>query len=44
MQTEERHGRPLRVLLCGRGETLAVASVRDLMPLWNAPELQPQES
>lgn len=44
MQTEERHGRPLRVLLCGRGETIAVASVRDLMPLWNAPELQPQES
>ena len=39
VQVEERYGRPLRTLLCGRGETVAVASARDLMPLWGAPPL-----
>lgn len=34
VQAEERYGKPLRPLLCGKGETIAVPSARDLMPLW----------
>lgn len=39
MQVEERYGKPLRTLLCGKGETVVVPSVRDLMPLWGGLEL-----
>ena len=39
MEVEERYGKPLRTLLCGKGETVVVPSVRDLMPLWGGLEL-----
>jgi len=40
MQAEERYGRPLRTLLCGGRETVAVGSVRDLLPLWGGMPLE----
>ena len=33
LETEQRYGQPIRVLLCGRDDTVLVASARDLLPL-----------
>ena len=33
LETEQRYGRPLRVLLCGNDETIMVSSAKDLLPL-----------
>jgi cytidine deaminase len=33
LETEQRYGTPLRVLMCGRDETFMVASAQDLLPL-----------
>ena len=33
LETEQRYGQPIRILLCGKDETILVASVKDLMPL-----------
>ncbi len=42
IESEARGGRPMRVLLSGREETVELASALDLMPLWAgaAPELE----
>ncbi len=39
IQCEDRHGRPLRTLLCNAGGTVVVPSARDFMPLWDPPPL-----
>jgi cytidine deaminase len=33
LETEKRHGQPIRILLCGMEETILVASAQDLLPL-----------
>jgi len=33
LETEQRYGRALRVLLCGNDETIIVSSAKDLLPL-----------
>ena len=33
LETEQRYGRPVRVLLCGNNETVIVDSAKDLLPL-----------
>ena len=33
LETEQRYGRAIRVLLCGQEETVLVASAQDLLPL-----------
>ena len=33
LETEQRYGQPLSVLLCGSDETVLVSSARDLLPL-----------
>ena len=33
LETEQRYGRPLRILLCGNDETIIVSSAKDLLPL-----------
>jgi cytidine deaminase len=33
LETEQRYGTPLRVLMCGKEETFVVASAQDLLPL-----------
>ena len=32
LETEQRYGHPVRILLCGRDETILVASAKDLLP------------
>ena len=32
LETEQRYGQPVRILLCGRDETVFIASARDLLP------------
>ena len=32
LETEQRYGQPIRILLCGRDETILVTSIRDLLP------------
>lgn len=33
LETEQRYGQPIRILLCGRDETILVSSAKDLLPL-----------
>jgi cytidine deaminase len=33
LETEQRYGKPIRILMCGRDEALVVSSVEDLLPL-----------
>ena len=33
LETEQRYGQPIRILLCGRDETILVPSVKVLLPL-----------
>ena len=33
IETEQRHGQPIRILLCGCDETLLIPSAKDLLPL-----------
>jgi len=33
LETEQRYGQPIRVLLCGRDATILVSSAKDLLPL-----------
>ena len=33
LETEQRYGRPMRVLLCGSDETIIVSSAKELLPL-----------
>ena len=33
LETEQRYGHPVRILLCGRDETIIVSSAKDLLPL-----------
>ena len=34
IETEQRYGQPMRILLCGTDETILVASTQDLLPLF----------
>jgi len=33
LETEQRYGQPIRILLCGQHETVLVASAKNLLPL-----------
>ena len=33
LETEQRYGQPIRLLLCGQNETILIASASDLLPL-----------
>jgi len=33
LETEQRYGQPIRILLCGQDETILIASAKDLLPL-----------
>ena len=34
LETEQRHGHDIRILLCGRDETVIITSAKDLLPLY----------
>ncbi|MBR6021137.1 MAG: cytidine deaminase [Kiritimatiellae bacterium] len=39
METESRHGRPIRILLCGADGVLEFPSAHSLLPFWTQPPL-----
>ena len=39
METESRHGRPIRILLCGADGVLEFPSAHSLLPFWSQPAL-----